>query len=1491
MKNLKRLLNWLIWSLVAAYIVLLSALHVPAVQQRLGRQVAQAVGGKLGTEVSVGRIDLGMLNRLIVDSLCISDQQGHQLLRANRLSVKLELLPLLEGRIAISSAQAFGLRASLSKADSLAKPNFQFVIDSLASDDAAESSPLDLRINSLIVRQASVSYDQLDQPLTPGQLNPNHLNFSNISAHVILKTLTEDSLWVYVKRLALDEQSGFRVERLTGKVEASARGGMLTDFRLQLPHSEVAVDTLSATYQADSLAQTLHFATRLDRCRLVTADLVPLLPQLEAVDQAFDVEATLRGTAHSLDCPHLEVLSTTGDLAMQARFEGFLPASSQGGEKAKGGKLSLERLDVSAQLIDRLTKTPLLSSALGEGSDILGRLGNISISGEAQQQANGAIDAQAKLATALGRLQLQLATDAAQRFSGLLTTDSLHLGRLLDNANLGQVAAVFNVKGSQSPTASNLGKGDITVSGKVAKLQFKGYTYKDIGLDGTYSKGGLAGSVQIDDPNMETSVEYKLTTEGKANRKAVKMTGTVERFCPQALHLTDQWGDAVFSAIVDADITASTLNNAVGSVDLDNFSMTRTDSLPVFYHIDNLHLKSGYDDEIHFLRVKGDMGEALLRGDFDWETLPRSFVNYTASKLPTLPGLPAKRTPSNNNFEVHMKLYDTEWLSALLGVPLTLYQPLHFNASIHDGEQQISLDAQVPAFAYDQTVYHNADVHLTTEGDTARCQVALTKVDDDGQNMNVSLDAIAANNQLNTTLQFGNSQPSTLNAITELYTNEQGKPEAHVRVLPSLFVFGGKPWQMEPCDILYSDKRLLVDHFSIAHEKQHLIIDGIASNQNTDTLRVDFNQLDVSYILDVVDFDAVSFDGQASGQAELTQLFGDFTAWAGLRVAHFQFQEGNLGTLLAYAEWDAMHKQINIEATAEENEDDKTLVEGYISPTRNEMELNIGAQGTSLEFCNSFTSSFLDRVSGKAYGDLTIGGDLKHLNMEGQAVVAQGQATVKALGTTYRLENDTVRFVPNDIIFDGVKLKDRDDHVATLSGGIHHDELSDFTFDLDVNADRLLAYDFSDFGDGVVCGTVYVTGQADMHGRPGEVTINCNVTPTRGSTFAYNAANPDAISQQEFITWGVSTSNLQSSTSGFQPSVFNLESPTFSPRDTHPQDSTFNVSTDIRINFIINATQDATLQVLMDARTGDYITLCGDGVIRASFYDKGPFHMFGTYNIDHGTYGITIQNIIKKNFNFMQGGTIVFGGDPFDAALHMQASYTVNGVSLSDLNLAGSFSDNTVRVNCLMNINGTPGQPQVDFDLEMPTVNSEEAQMIRSVIASEQEMNQQVLYLLGIGRFYTQGANNESTQEYGQTTLAMQSFLSGTVSTQINEVLSQVIRSNDWNFGANISTGNEGWRNAEYEGMVSGRMLNNRLLINGQFGYRDNATTAAPSFIGDFDIRYLLNANGNLALKVYNQTNDRYFTRSSLNTQGIGIIMKKDFNGLRDLFQVRRRKK
>ena len=89
--------------------------------------------------------------------------------------------------------------------------------------------------------------------------------------------------------------------------------------------------------------------------------------------------------------------------------------------------------------------------------------------------------------------------------------------------------------------------------------------------------------------------------------------------------------------------------------------------------------------------------------------------------------------------------------------------------------------------------------------------------------------------------------------------------------------------------------------------------------------------------------------------------------------------------------------------------------------------------------------------------------------------------------------------------------------------------------------------------------------------------------------------------------------------------------------------------------------------------------------------------------------------------------------------------------------------------------------------------------------------------------------------------------------------------------------GGDNWDNMEIEGILEGRLLDNRLLINGSFGYRENPMYAT-NFIGDFDIRYLL--TGGLSLKGYNKTNDRYFTKTALTTQGLGLVFQHDFDRL-----------
>lgn len=194
-----------------------------------------------------------------------------------------------------------------------------------------------------------------------------------------------------------------------------------------------------------------------------------------------------------------------------------------------------------------------------------------------------------------------------------------------------------------------------------------------------------------------------------------------------------------------------------------------------------------------------------------------------------------------------------------------------------------------------------------------------------------------------------------------------------------------------------------------------------------------------------------------------------------------------------------------------------------------------------------------------------------------------------------------------------------------------------------------------------------------------------------------------------------------------------------------------------------------------------------------------------------------------------------------------------------------------------MALTGQLTSPDIKMSLELPNERDEVQALVRNYIPTDEQMNMQILYLLGIGKFYTP----ENVDATGNSNM-MSSVLSSTLSGQLNNALSQIIDSNNWNFGTNFSTGEKGWTDMEFETMLSGQLLNNRLLINGNFGYRENPM-ANTNFVGDFQAEWLVNRSGDIRLKAYNETNDRYYTKTNLTTQGIGIIFKKDFNKWNEL--------
>ena len=1422
LKRFKHIISCIIWTIFALYVILIVLLHLPPVQTFLGSTVATALAQKFGTEVSVGRINLGFFNRIIIDDVRMLDQKGDSMIYASRLSAKVDLLPLKDGKISVSSAQLFGLRANIYRQNAKSDMNIQFMFDSLASKDTTQHKPLDLRIGSVFIRHGSIAYNQRDIASAAGVFSPQHIGISNLSAHIALHHLTDNDIHLSIKKIAFTDKSGLQVKNLRFKVYADKHQARLSDFQLELPKSHLLLEDLIATYRTNEkgtlISETLQFEGGIKPSLITLSDVACFAPILRKWNDALYIDTHFSGTSTSARIHQLHFKTQSGSILLKAN------AKASDWNRKLHWLANIETLRVSDEGVEQIAAN--LGSKVKIPKEVL-RLGNIYYKGVASGKGKSQIGTKGVLRTDAGNVEIDAHQNGKQLYAKV-DTKGINLGKILDNAKLGIIAAHIIAQGT---------KEHLVAKGEIPLFDFNNYRFSNIRLDGSYNKGLIDGLASIADPNINLQVAGKYSIPKKQ---------------------------------YEAQLNLAHLQPTVLGVKMADNT----------YTLNDIRVSAKNEGADSYLDLEAPFANIHVKGQYDYGTLVQTMTNMLASKLPTLPGIGKTSNKARNNFSIEAEIASTEILQRMLGVPLDILQPLVIDGNISDLDRSVNLTAQLPAFRYNGSDYSGGSLQMNTEGDTLKVDAHIKTGAAGSTSPTLHVKAAAADNTLMASLGYNNHSKSlpihgALNAEAQFYKNTNNVSTAHVDIKPSVIHIGEKPWKVHPADITYSKNHLEIENFEVSHGDQHVAVNGLATPNKEDSIVAQLKDVDVEYILNLVNFHSVDFSGKASGKAIVKSIFNDPDAYAKLDIKDFEFEHGPMGILHANVSFNKELSQIDINAVADEGEEHQTLIDGYVSPKRNYIDLGIEAQGTNMKFMESFCGSFMDDIQARAHGKVNLVGDLSNINLVGD-IYATGKMHMKQLGTEYSFKNLHAHAIPDDILLNNDTIFDRNHNMALVSGGIHHKHLTRLSYDLTLKAHNFLGYDTHEFGDNTFYGTVNVTGEVGIHGKSGETIIDIDAEPGPGSIFVYNVASPDAISDKSFIHWHDIAPELTDSLKLQQKDA----------------DDDIDFSSDMRINFLVNATPNLTLKLMMDPQSGDYITLNGNGVLRANWFNKGSFDMFGNYVVDHGVYKLTIQNVIKKDFEFMPGGTIAFGGNPYNAPLNLQAKYTVNGVPLSDLSIGRSFSSNNIRVDCLMNITGTPQSPSVDFSMDLPTVNTDAKQMIYSVINSQEEMNQQVLYLLAIGRFYAQTKNNQSSEDadqQSQTSLAMQSFLSGTISQQLNTVLSNVVKSNYWNFGANISTGDEGFNNAEYEGILSGRLLNNRLLFNGQFGYRDNAN-ATQSFIGDFDLRYLIFPNGNLAVRMYNQTNDRYFTRNSLNTQGLGLIMKKDFNGWRELFGIKKKK-
>lgn len=1460
------------------YIGSVLLLNIPFIQEKISNFIANELSILFETEVSIGKVNLGLLNRIIIDDFLIDDRSGNEMLKVTRLSAKFDILPLLQNKISISNIQLFGFTVTLNKENPESEANYKFIIEALSSDKKLEEgSSIDLRINSLLIRRGRLFYDVLSASETPGKFNPQHIKLHNIIANISLKALQNDSINAFIKRLSMDEQSGLELKKLSLHVLGNNESMKIENFELDLPESSLKMDTVYLNYSGfesfNSFAESVSFSLKLLPSYFTPKDFSPFLPSFSNFSEPINIDLVADGTLNQLNCRLMRL-----NVDEHIRLNGNISLQDFGNPEDALIFGKLNHLYVDPTGMDFLVRN---LSTESETPYILKNLGEVSFSGEISGYFTDLVT-YGQFRTDLGnfRTDLKLTTNRDSNiplsYSGSIQTTNFNLGRLVNNNQLGNSSFNLHLTGSHY----NSGYPSVVVKGLIDEIDYSDYNYTNIALDGIYQYGGFDGKISMSDDNGSFYLNGKVNLASKI--PTFDFYAKVQDVKPQSLNLSPKYEDTEFSFAVNANFVGGSIDEMVGEINIDS----------IFYHanersvyLENFKILSVNKDKQRSLTIYSDFLRGSAQGVFSYQTLPASLYHVLRRYIPSL--IPNQRkydkNSSANNFSFDIYVSDSDFLSTLLDIPIHIFSPSTIKGYVNDLTGRVRLEGYFPHLSYGNRYIESGMFLFENPTDNLRGKVRFTNRKQAGS-INYSLDISSKDDRINTTINWGNSSQVTysgkFSAITQLSRLKDGTKSrlvSEIDILETDVIVNDTIWKIHPSKVTINSDRIQVDNFQFSFNDQYAKINGIASTSESDTVYVDLKEVNIGYIFQILNIRGVNFNGIASGKTFVNRVLNKPIMKIHLFVKDFAFNKGLLGDMNLNGEWHPDVRGIHLNAEINDEFTNNSMISGYIYPLRpSGLDLNITARKLNIRFLNEYVGAISSNLSGTASGNIHLWGPFNALNLEGKAE-ADARLYIDVLNTFYTLK-DTICLIPNEIQFNNIRITDLENYTGMVNGVINHRNFGNLQYRINIDANNLLVMNTYESSDIPFYGTIYGTGNALLSGSGQNLDIDIAMSTNRNTNFVYLLNSTASAVSNQFVTFVDKTPQREFVDSLSQYDI---------AANRFVSSVSDNTETDIRMNVLIDATPDANIRIVMDPVAGDYISGRGSGNIRTEYYNKGDVRMFGNYLINQGVYKFSLQEVIRKDFIIKDGSNITFDGNPSNATMDIQAVYTVNSVSLNDLmpDASETIEQPNVRVNSLMNITGSLDRPTIKLAIELPNARDEIQALVRNYINTDEEVNMQTLYLLGIGKFYTPNnvGNNQNSD-------VMSSVLSSTLSGQLNNLLSQIVDDNNWNIGTNLSTGDKGWTDVEVEGILSGQLLNNRLIINGNFGYRDNPL-ATTNFVGDFEAEWLLTRSGDIRLKAYNQTNDRYYMRTSLTTQGLGIMYKKDFNRWSELLFPQRKRR
>jgi hypothetical protein len=1464
--------------IVAAFFLL----QLPSVQTYLGKKASAYFSKQLKTKIDIKAINIDFLKTINLEGVYVEDLHHDTLLYGDKIGCNIKFYSLKTKQIEFDLTELDGITCKLIYYKGQKDLNFQFLADYFSSPTPKKnSSPSEFKLGygNLSLSNVRFVYKDYENSYKPGYgIDFEDIEVSHIFAKFSNIQVKGDSVQVRISDLTAIEKSGVIINKLNTDATFSAQNIKADNLLLVTPNSYI-----HGYYEmyTDSFADYSNFihavdlrADFLDSTHVSLTDIAYFAEEIEGLNQKIRLNGLIEGSIDNLSSDNLSF-----SLLQHTTFSGHIIL--KGLPDLNKTVLQIDAKSFSSNYID-LKEIPSYPFKRHQKLDIpqnIAKLGTFTFKGKAEGFTNDML-LNGVVNTALGKITAHATMSTLPNkeiaYGGDFKTVNFNIGSLIDAKYIGTISLDAKISGK----GTEMNSLQEQISGAIQSVQFNGYTYHNLSIDGTLKQKQFKGNFTARDTNatFDFSGSFDLTKKiPQAN-----FTADIKKLDLFKCNIYKTDSIDIASGNITLSLNGNTLDDMNGTLQAQKIQFIKSNGVITLENTDVVLKQNEFENSLQMI---SSVADAEINGKFKINTLQKSVEDFLSFYFPVLFGeeIKNKRARSNtDNLSFKLRIKDFDPIAGFFKLPLQISNESILQGTFNAQNNKLTVSGLSERIEYNKIPIKEWFLTISTTNNQVYFNTGFKRVDlaDSIFIDNFNFETHAINNKSDFLLTWNNISKHKNSGEIDgkiLFT----KNSLNLNLGKFLIYAEDSLWQMTGNDEFVIDSSGVINFHDLVftNNSQLVKIEGRISKDPKDQLLIDLENFKLNQLNPLLKRNGADLQGILTGTTNFSDLYHQFVFTTALEFKKLQVDGTPIGTGEINSFFDKNKNLVSVNGffkrdfgKISEETYNNIKFDGYYYPSTKDtsVDINIHLYQFALSTIQPLVKDIFTIDKGTVTGDINIKGNLKKPVINGLIELEDVKNfKVDYINTVYEAKGK-IQLHPGQIEFQNIILTDINKNTAIIWGNIFHDNFSNMKLDFDINTNKFMALNTTAIQNNTYYGKAFCTGSISLYGSPDALTFDINAKTDKGTQFIIPLSGPGEVSDNGYIR--------------------------FVKIDSTSKNSVIrNDLLGLKLNLNLEATPDAEVQIILDEKGGDGIKARGKGNINMNINTNGNFEMYGVYTITQGSYLFTLQNVINKKFDIDEGSNIRWSGDPYNADINIATTYKLrtslapffpeqNSENGSSNASGGGDNNKRYPVNCKLFLKNKLMNPDISFGVELPTVSEVIRSQVMGYINNDQELNRQVFSLLLLRSFVTPLQLQTAGGVNASAGNAATSNATEMLSNQLNGMLSKFTKA--FNLGFNYRP-SSALSNEEIDVALSTQLFNDKLTVDGNVGVNNNTQQKTSTLIGDLNVDYRLTKDGKIHLKAFNRSNDNFqiATLGGLFTQGAGIFYREEFNSMTDFFR------